>query len=133
RAGARPPASGRRHGPCGPRGRDIGWDEGAVSLAGLGPVPLVLAMAVLSLLRSAVGAPQVPPTQVLTGLALVLTFAVMAPTGERMFAAAAPALPALGKATGASGAGGAAVDAIEAVVERAKEPLRAFLLAHTAP
>jgi type III secretion protein R len=88
---------------------------------------------VLSILRSAVGAPQVPPTQVLTGLALVLTFAVMAPTAEKMFAAAAPALPALGKATGASATGGAAVDALEAVVERAKEPLRAFLLAHTAP
>ena len=53
---------------------------------------------VLSILRSAIGTPSVPPTQVLTGLALVLTLAVMAPTGERMYDAAGPAL---GMAAGA--------------------------------
>src|SRR5262245_15308054 len=71
------------------------------------PIPLLLAMTaltlipfallmttcfvrisvVLSILRSAIGAPQVPPTTVLTGLALVLTMAVMAPTGQRLFQA----------------------------------------------
>jgi len=35
---------------------------------------------VLSLLRNAIGTPTVPPTQVLVGLALLLTFFVMAPT-----------------------------------------------------
>lgn len=35
---------------------------------------------VLSLLRNAIGTPTVPPTQVLVGLALILTFFVMAPT-----------------------------------------------------
>jgi flagellar biosynthesis protein FliP len=35
---------------------------------------------VLSLLRNAIGTPTVPPTQVLVGLALMLTFFVMAPT-----------------------------------------------------
>jgi flagellar biosynthesis protein FliP len=53
---------------------------------------------VLSILRSAIGTPSVPPTQVLTGLAMVLTLAVMAPTGERMYAAVAPTL---GMAAGA--------------------------------
>ncbi len=35
---------------------------------------------VLSILRSALGSPQIPPNQVLTGLALFLTFFVMRPT-----------------------------------------------------
>jgi flagellar biosynthesis protein FliP len=39
---------------------------------------------VLSLLRNAVGTPTVPPTQVLVGLALLLTFFVMAPTYSKI-------------------------------------------------
>src|SRR5204863_700766 len=113
-------------------------------LAGLGPVPLVLAMAalslvpfallmvtcfvrisvVLSILRSAIGAPQVPPSQVLTGLALVLTLAVMAPTGEKMFAAAAPAFGS----AGADLASQQTVAALGTAAQRAREPLRDFLL-----
>jgi type III secretion protein R len=105
-----------------------------LAMAGLSLVPFVLLMAtcfvrisvVLSILRSAIGTPQVPPTQVLTGLALVMTMAVMAPTGERMWQAARPALAA-------SGADGDSLPALEAAADRAKEPLRDFLLRHTAP
>ena len=39
---------------------------------------------VLSLVRSAIGASALPPNAVLTGLALVLTFVVMAPTMTRI-------------------------------------------------
>jgi flagellar biosynthesis protein FliP len=39
---------------------------------------------VLSLVRSAIGASALPPNAVLTGLALVLTLAVMAPTAQRI-------------------------------------------------
>jgi flagellar biosynthetic protein FliP len=39
---------------------------------------------VLSLLRNAIGTPTVPPTQVLVGLALLLTFFVMAPTYSKI-------------------------------------------------
>ncbi|MCE1253008.1 MAG: flagellar type III secretion system pore protein FliP [Anaerolineae bacterium] len=39
---------------------------------------------VLSLLRNAIGTPTVPPTQVLVGLALILTFFVMAPTYSKI-------------------------------------------------
>jgi type III secretion protein R len=122
-------------------------DKGA---AGMGPVPLVLAMAalslvpfallmvtcfvrisvVLSILRSAIGAPQVPPSQVLTGLALVLTLAVMAPTGEKMFAAVAPVM---GQAAGADLASGQTVAALGTAAVRAKEPLLQFLVKHTGP
>ncbi|MBV9232867.1 MAG: flagellar type III secretion system pore protein FliP [Candidatus Eremiobacteraeota bacterium] len=55
-------------------------------------VPLVLIMCtsfvrivvVLSLVRSAIGASALPPNAVLTGLALVLTLVVMAPTAQQI-------------------------------------------------
>ena len=68
---------------------------------------------VLSVVRSALGAPQVPPSSAVTGLALVLTLTVMAPVAEASWSAARAAPP--------GGAG-----ALEAGA-RAVEPLRAFL------
>jgi type III secretion protein R len=117
------------------------------------PVPLMLAMAalslapfallmvtcfvriavVLSILRSAIGAPQVPPTRVLTGLALILTLAVMAPTGERMLAAFAPVFPSLGAASKVDLTSDKTIAALGTAAGHAKEPLRAFLLKHTGP
>ncbi len=41
-------------------------------------------MVVLALLRQAIGTQQLPPGQVLTGLSLILTMIVMAPTWQRM-------------------------------------------------
>jgi flagellar biosynthetic protein FliP len=63
-----------------------------ISLTLLSLVPLVLVMCtsfvrivvVLSLVRSAIGASALPPNAVLTGLALVLTLVVMAPTAARI-------------------------------------------------
>lgn len=63
-----------------------------VTLAVLSLVPLLLVMCtsfvrivvVLSLVRSAIGASALPPNAVLTGLALVLTLVVMAPTAQRI-------------------------------------------------
>src|SRR5580692_7254530 len=63
-----------------------------VGLTLLSLVPLFLVMCtsfvrivvVLSLVRSAIGASALPPNAVLTGLALVLTFVVMAPTMTRI-------------------------------------------------
>jgi type III secretion protein R len=83
---------------------------------------------VLSILRSAIGTPSVPPTQVLTGLAMVLSIAVMAPTGERIYAAIAPTL---GMAAGAELTSGETIAALETAADRGKEPLRDFLLKHT--
>jgi type III secretion protein R len=85
---------------------------------------------VLSILRSAIGAPQVPPSQVLTGLSLVLTLAVMAPTAERMLAAVAPVFPTLGAVADADLTGGQ-LAALGSAADKAKEPLRDFLLKHT--
>jgi flagellar biosynthesis protein FliP len=63
-----------------------------VSLTTLSLAPLLLVMCtsfvrivvVLSLVRSAIGASALPPNAVLTGLALVLTLVIMAPTAARI-------------------------------------------------
>ena len=68
-----------------------------------------------------------PPTQVLTGLALILTLFVMAPTGERMYHAVEPVLD-LG--AGSELLSGPSVNALGVAADRAKEPLREFLLKH---
>jgi type III secretion protein R len=120
----------------------------------LGSLPLVLAMAalslvpfallmmtcfvrisvVLSILRSAIGAPQVPSSQVLTGLALVLTFAIMAPTGQKMLVALEPAMAPLAAASDASTLSNPrTVATLATAAGRAVEPLREFLLKHTGP
>ncbi len=63
-----------------------------VGLTAISLAPLILVMCtsfvrivvVLSLVRSAIGASALPPNAVLTGLALVLTLVVMAPTAQRI-------------------------------------------------
>jgi type III secretion protein R len=75
---------------------------------------------VLSVLRSALGAPQVPPTTAVTGLALVLTLAVMAPVGEAAWTAARLIPP--GGDAGALAAGA-----------RALVPLKGFLARFARP
>ena len=95
-----------------------------VVLAALAVVPAALVMltsflkivVVLSIARSALGAPQVPPNTAVTGLALVLTALVMAPVGER-------AVVAMRAAPAARGVAGTL-----AQLERGSEPLRGFLL-----
>lgn len=94
-----------------------------VLLALLALVPAALVMltsflkivVVLSIARSALGAPQVPPNTVVTGLALVLTLLVMAPVGERAAALARPQ-------PGEHGVAGSL-----AALGRASAPVRAFL------
>jgi len=107
-------------------------------MAALSLIPFALLMVtsfvrisvVLSILRSAIGTPSVPPTQVLTGLALVLTIAVMAPTGQRMYEAMKPAL---GAAAAGDVTSGETLAALGAAADRGKEPLRDFILKHTDP
>jgi type III secretion protein R len=103
-----------------------------IALAALGFLPFVLLMVtsfvkisvVLSIVRTAMGTQQIPPTQVITGLAIILTVYIMAPVGQEMYRAA--------EADQFKNSNGL-LDAknMEALLEaskRAKEPLRAFLL-----
>ncbi len=92
-----------------------------LTLIGIAPFVLVMTTSfvriavVLSLVRSAIGASSLPPNAVLTGLALILTFAIMTPTLERV---SHDALEPYGR--------GAISQAT--MLGRAFAPLRAFML-----
>lgn len=74
---------------------------------------------VLALTRSALGTQQAPPTLVLTGLAIVLSFHVMAPVGS-----------AMADGLRDSWGGGSDAASLFAAAEAALSPLREFLLRH---
>ena len=97
---------------------------GAMALAPLALVTLtsfLKVVVVLSVLRSALGVPQVPPNAAVTGLALLVTLLVMQPVAaacwRRWQDSPAPRGPEETLAAGA----------------RAAEPLRAFLARFAAP
>lgn len=103
-----------------------------IALAALGLVPFVLLMVtsfvkisvVLSIVRSAMGTQQIPPTQVITGLAIILTVYIMAPVGSEMYRVAQVERFQSEK-------GFLSAETVQQLFEastRAKEPLRAFLL-----
>jgi flagellar biosynthetic protein FliP len=73
---------------------------------------------VLSFLRQALGVPQLPPNQVVLGLALVLSFFVMAPTANRVYGEALG--PYLEDRIGHAEA-----------LEKASGPVREFMLRQT--
>jgi type III secretion protein R len=96
--------------------------------AGLLPFAMVMLTSfvkmavVLSIVRSAIGVPQLPPNSVVTGLALVLSLVVMTPVASQM----ANRLEAEADVF----ANGKPADMLSAV-ERVAEPLRRFLQKHT--
>lgn len=75
---------------------------------------------VLSLLRTAIGTQTAPPSSVITALALFLTFFIMAPTFQQAYTAGIQPLLA------------GQIREAEAV-ERASQPLKAFMLRHVRP
>ncbi|MCA0366751.1 MAG: flagellar type III secretion system pore protein FliP [Proteobacteria bacterium] len=75
---------------------------------------------VLSLLRSAIGTQSAPPNTVLTGLALFLTFFIMAPTFETAYNNGVKPLIA------------GQIQEIEAF-DRASQPFKTFMLKHVRP
>ena len=97
---------------------------GALTALSLAPFVLLLStsfvriVVVLSLVRSAIGAAMLPPNGVLAGLALVLTFVIMAPTFERIDREALHPYAA-GKLSQ------------RVFLDRAAAPLRAFMLRQT--
>ncbi len=97
-----------------------------ITVLSLAPSILVLATSftriviVLSFLRTAIGLQQTPPNSVLVGLALFLTLFVMAPTMERVYRDGIEPLLA------------EEIDET-AALERAGEPVRAFMLRQVRP
>lgn len=100
----------------------------AATLAILALVPVLLVMmtsyakiaVVLHILRSALGHAQVPPALVITGLALVLSVYVMAPTGIEVYEAVRPELSDLPPE-------GPSVQALLVAASKAKGPVAEFL------
>jgi len=96
----------------------------ALTLLSVAPLVLVLLkslvriVVVISLVRSAIGAATLPPNAVLSGLALILTLVVMAPTFETLQRDALRPYAA-GRLTQS------------AFVDRASRPLREFMLRQT--
>lgn len=74
---------------------------------------------VFSFLRQALGIQGMPPGQILTGMALFLTFFIMAPVGERIHETSLQPLM------------DQQIDTVEAL-SRAKKPIAEFMLRHTA-
>jgi len=81
----------------------------------------------LSLLRNALGLQQTPPNIVVNGLALILTLYVMYPVGVRMQDALQTSAPA---AAAAAPTPNGDVGRMMGYFNRAKEPLRDFLIRH---
>jgi type III secretion protein R len=118
-----------------------------VVLGALAVLPFLLIMVtsfvkvavVLSLVRQAVGAQQVPPNQVITGLAIVLSIYIMAPVGYDIYRAVEPTLADLGVTSTEADtdspmpdleAADIDVGAVASLASRAAEPLRRFLTQH---
>ncbi|HJK97734.1 MAG TPA: EscR/YscR/HrcR family type III secretion system export apparatus protein [Polyangiaceae bacterium LLY-WYZ-14_1] len=97
---------------------------GLVPFAFIATTSFVKLSVVLSLLRNALGTGQVPSGAVVAAFAAILTAYVMAPVGERMAAAAAPALERVDPESPLAGSSAAAV--VEAL-RLGSEPLRTFL------
>jgi len=103
---------------------------GALSLA---PFILILItsftkiVVVLGLLKNALGTQQVPPSQVITGLALILTIFIMAPVGQEVYD------NIRGMPGGSDMFSQATVKYIFAAADQGKEPVRNFLLKHCMP
>lgn len=103
-----------------------------IILGGMTLAPFVLVMltsfvkmsVVLSILRNALGTQNVPPNQVITGLAFVLTLFVMTPVVKQMYHAAGSVSNTKDMFSEAS------VRSVVDAVSKGREPLRQFLLKH---
>jgi type III secretion protein R len=101
----------------------------ALALALLALVPTIVVISttflkiavVMSLVRNALGIQQIPPNLALYGLALILTLYIMAPVGQRIF-----------DEVGADPAATRSVEGLYGAVKKGAEPLREFMVRHTA-
>jgi type III secretion protein R len=75
---------------------------------------------VFSLLRNALGIQQIPPNIVLNGLAIILTFYVMAPVGQETLSILEAGKPSFEN-----------IETVFSVAREATEPLRRFLMKHS--
>jgi type III secretion protein R len=108
-----------------------------VAISGLALVPFVLIMVtsfvkiavVLSIIRQAIGTQQIPPTQVITGLAIILTVYIMTPVGLDMYKSAQKVMLTEFRGQNVSWEK-MTVEAMTAVARESQHPLRQFLIKH---
>jgi type III secretion protein R len=104
------------------------------ALAVLSLLPFVIIMVtsfvkisvVLSIVRSALGTQQIPPTQVITGLAIILTVYIMTPVGLEIYRETESLIAE--QRPGSSLVSAETVDMIFDAMVLAKAPMKAFLL-----
>ena len=109
-----------------------------IGLFAMALVPILIVMVtsfvkiavVLALIRSALGTQQIPPNQVVTGLAMILTLYIMIPVGIDTYRAVQGVVqttsnqPLLSTAT---------FGLLQEAFDKGREPMRAFLSKHAAP
>jgi type III secretion protein R len=106
-----------------------------VVLAALSLVPFLLVMitsfvklsVVGSIIRSALGTQQIPPTQVVTGLAMILTVLIMKPVGEQVYDRVRETLD---EGNTVEMVSRASVDKLTQAMDQGKEPVINFLDRH---
>lgn len=81
---------------------------------------------VLSIVRSAIGTQQIPPTQVITGLAIILTVYIMTPVGLEIYRESENLINE--RRPGSSLASAETIDLVFEAMIQAKEPVKAFLM-----
>lgn len=107
-----------------------------ISLLSLLPFLLMMATSfvkfsvVFSILRSALGTQQVPPSPVIMGLSVIMTIYVMSPVGAQIYDAIQPTLtkPVQQDIVSPGGA-----QMVFDMVDKAREPFRVFLNKHAHP
>lgn len=108
------------------------------ALAGLALIPFVLIMVtsfvklavVLSIVRQAIGTQQIPPTQVITGLAIILTVYIMMPVGLDIYQDARDMLIEQGVQVERLTIQSLTMDQAADIARVAQQPLRSFLMKH---
>jgi type III secretion apparatus protein, YscR/HrcR family len=106
-----------------------------VALVALALVPILMIMitsfvkiaVVLALIRTALGTQQIPPNQVVTGMAMILTLYIMVPVGIETYHATTGVLQATSNQGFFSQA---TVGLLEEGFNKGKEPMRKFLMKH---
>lgn len=83
---------------------------------------------VLSLIRQALGTQQIPPNQIVTGLALILTIYVMIPLGQQVYDASSDIIRSADSNQDVLST--ASIDVLKEAINVGKEPVRKFLLKH---
>lgn len=83
---------------------------------------------VLGLIRTALGTQQIPPNQIVTGLALILTIYVMIPVGQQVYDATDSIIR--GADANQDVLSSASVDVLKKAIDAGKEPVRQFLVKH---